>query len=612
MHVYDADRRPLQLEAELARGGEAVVYRVRGRPDVVAKVYTKARAGYDHKLHWMRANPPSDPSRGVGHASIAWPDEVLRDVKGRFVGFTMPYVANAVAVLEVLSPRLRVRVLPGFDRRYLHRTARNLALAVAALHGRDYVVGDLNQSNVLVTPSALVTLIDTDSFQVQERRPSQIVFYPCPVGKPEYTPPELQGQAYGGRIRLPEHDLFGLAVLIFQLLMEGSHPFRSAWQGAGDPPPLEEKIARGLYPYQRPLPSEVLPPPGSAGMEGLYPGLAELFGLALAAGHANPRRRPLAETWAQVLAEAEQALVTCRQGHLHADHLPRCPQCGVRHQRAVRRTVARAASSAASAPVPAAVAGGTAGTVVVRRPSPLVAVVATVTWPARVVGHAVEEAMTSTARSAKSGLRWLGVFAVQRVAANLGLPATQPVAMMGGRRRRVLRRTTGLALVAGLLALGAGLLSAVLWTTAGAGAAMTPATSPLPVAGVAGGLALALGGLFRGLGDRLDGGLTAAEVGSAVLRAAALAGGWAAAWFAAGLVWRLVPGMEDPVLNLGPAGAAGAVERAAWLIGWLLYGAVGGAVGAPSVAPAGRWLFVGGVFGVVGCLAAWLAALAMG
>ena len=60
-----------------------------------------------------------------------------------------------------------------------------------ALHERGYVVGDVNESNILVNRGALVTLIDTDSFQV--RSAEQV--YRCRVGKPEYTPPELQRAA---------------------------------------------------------------------------------------------------------------------------------------------------------------------------------------------------------------------------------------------------------------------------------------------------------------------------------------------------------------------------------------------------------------------------------
>ena len=78
----------------------------------------------------------------------------------------MPYIQRTVSLLEVFNPRRRVTVLPQFDRRYLLRTARNLAAAISALHSSGYVAGDLNESNILVTPTALVTLIDTDSFQV--------------------------------------------------------------------------------------------------------------------------------------------------------------------------------------------------------------------------------------------------------------------------------------------------------------------------------------------------------------------------------------------------------------------------------------------------------------
>jgi DNA-binding helix-hairpin-helix protein with protein kinase domain len=91
----------------------------------------------------------------------------------------MAYVANAVPLLQVFNPRLRAKTLPSFNRRYLHRTARNLAAAMRALHESEYVVGDLNESNVMVTPSALVTLIDTDSFQVVRRVGAKPVLHPC-------------------------------------------------------------------------------------------------------------------------------------------------------------------------------------------------------------------------------------------------------------------------------------------------------------------------------------------------------------------------------------------------------------------------------------------------
>ncbi|MEZ4618073.1 MAG: hypothetical protein R2867_21530 [Caldilineaceae bacterium] len=70
--------------------------------------------------------------------------------------------------------------------------------------------------------NALVTLVDTDSFQIVDE---QEAYHHCPVGVPEYTPPELQALPLATTVREPHHDAFGLSVLIFQLLMEGYHPF---------------------------------------------------------------------------------------------------------------------------------------------------------------------------------------------------------------------------------------------------------------------------------------------------------------------------------------------------------------------------------------------------
>jgi DNA-binding helix-hairpin-helix protein with protein kinase domain len=607
MVVYDSNRRPVRLDTELARGGEALVYRVHGQPALVAKVYTKAHPGYEHKLQWMRGNPPADPNRALGHPSIAWPEDLLRDVNGRLVGFTMPFVPGAVPALDVLSPRRRAQVLPAFDRRYLHRTARNLALAVHALHSGDYVIGDLNQSNVLVMPSALVTVIDTDSFQVREPRPAQIVIYPCPVGKPDYTPPELQGQPFAGMVRLPEHDLFALAVLLFQLLMEGSHPFRGAWLPPGDPPTLEEKIVRGLYPYAVPQPREVAPPPDAAGLDALHPPLADLFDQCFRAGHGSPRLRPAAEAWARALAEAEAALVTCRNGHVHADHLRACPTCGSKNPRVVTRSGRPLAATARTVPARTAVARAP-GTAVARRPpiGPRLAALALAPW--RATARAVDDAVAGTALALRRGARALGLYAVQRLFVRAGMLPGGQAGLVPPRTARVVRWTVGLALVAAALAAGAALVVGGAWALAGVAPLVVRGVHYGGLAAVTGGLALVLVAWFRAMGEALDGGLTGGEVRQAAGRAMAAGVGWSLAWLLPGLALALLPGLALPATVVGVVGVAGRVDVAAWLVAWLLFGAAGGALGAPAQAPRGRWLFAGGVFGVLG----WLVTQAVG
>jgi hypothetical protein len=218
-------------------------------------------------------------------------------------------------------------VLPEFDRRYLHRTARNLAAALGALHARGYVVGDVNESNILVTPSALVTLIDTDSFQVHEYGSAGEIIHTCPVARLEYTPPELQGKSLHNAERSPEQDAFGLGVLIFQLLMEGNHPFRARWLGKEEPPPLEERIRQGYFPYHHAIRSPVAPPPKTPELNELHPVIAALVVRCFTEGHHRPTQRPTPEQWERAVAEAEKSLIPCREGHYYSNHLSECPVC---------------------------------------------------------------------------------------------------------------------------------------------------------------------------------------------------------------------------------------------------------------------------------------------
>jgi serine/threonine protein kinase len=313
----------LTLNAELGGGGEGKIYPVAQDSSWVAKIYHQPTAEIADKLAAMVAHPPEDPSAAEGHVSIAWPLDLLED-RGRVVGFLMPKVNQVRPIHDFYNPKTRRDHTPFFNYLYLHRTARNLAAAVSSLHAGGYVIGDVNESNILVSQTALVTLVDTDSFQVRVGK--QI--YPCPVGKPEFTPPELQGKTLRHYQRTPEQDRFGLAVLIFQVLMEGTHPFAGVYTGLGDPPPIESRIAAGHFPYgTRRVPYRPTPiaPDGKI----LHPDLRRLFLQCFDTGYLDPSRRPDAQTWVQVLEAAEQELVICQTNpqHRYSDRLTRCPWC---------------------------------------------------------------------------------------------------------------------------------------------------------------------------------------------------------------------------------------------------------------------------------------------
>jgi hypothetical protein len=318
--------------AELGHGGEGTILEVRGDPSRCIKAYGgRVAAATFAKLAAMIAHPPVDPTLGNRrHHSIAWPQQILFKAPSQtaFAGFLMPRVDGRVfrTALSYLSPESRVKELGGaFNWKYLYAAAANVASTVGALHEKGYCIGDLNESNLLIAPNALITVIDCDSFQVPDPATGRV--YRCLVGKPEYTAPELQGR-YGEIDRTLASDRFALGVLLFQLLMEGTHPYQARGEAVADLPSTQEKILKGLFPYASGI-QGVSPPAFAPPFDLLDPNLRQLFLRCFDAGHGNPAARPSAQEWYNTLRNRESLLLTCpvNDNHIYFSHLKQCPWC---------------------------------------------------------------------------------------------------------------------------------------------------------------------------------------------------------------------------------------------------------------------------------------------
>jgi hypothetical protein len=317
-------------------GGEGTVYRIANDPSRVAKLYHHGRisSGLKEKLQVMLQHPPDEVSRTAEHRSIAWVDGlVFADRSGRdFRGFTMP----AVDTTEFLQAHAyydasdRVRMFGGdFTWRHLVFAAHNLSSAVAAVHEAGHRVGDLRETNLLVSPAALVTLIDCDSFQICD--PHTKNSYPTRVATGDYLPPELQNIDFSSQH--PDRydgDLFALAVLVFRFLMLGVHPFQSRGRAVADTPTTEAKIRKGLFAFSGR--HRGVEPPGYAPPYAIVPpALQRLFVRAFVDGHADPSARPSASDWAAALQTEGRQLRTCRvnANHRFAHSSRGCPWCKI-------------------------------------------------------------------------------------------------------------------------------------------------------------------------------------------------------------------------------------------------------------------------------------------
>jgi hypothetical protein len=330
--AYDGGGRRLSLRDTGRGGGEGHIHSIEGDPSSVVKLLHVERMNREtiDKLHAMLANPPTDPTLRVRrHHSIAWPTGLVYSdpSRARPVGFLMPRLDEDRfrPAHTYFDPSDRIARFGGaYTWRHLLIGAYNLASAVAAIHAKGHRVGDLRDSNILVAPNSLITLIDCDSFEIHDGDR----VYPTRVGAGEYLPPELQRADFSSAsIDRYHSDLFALAVLVFRFLMGGTHPFQAKGPAVAELPSVETKIAAGTYPYVH---SRGLHPPAYAPpIRALPHKVLKLAKRAFVDGHRDPSKRPSATEWFDALQAEGPRLRPCRVNlnHISAGHLRTCPWC---------------------------------------------------------------------------------------------------------------------------------------------------------------------------------------------------------------------------------------------------------------------------------------------
>ena len=317
--VYDAEGAPLQLgiEQECGNGGEGTVYTCPAHPKFVIKIYKQRilenqakRDAIEKRLRDMLAIEPLRQN-----PDIAWPVMPVFDGNKRVAGFVMRAV-NGTAMRALQGHEQINRLFPGWDRKDLALVARDFLDKMQLLADNGVMVNDFNPANFMVGKDHKVRLIDCDSFQIPATdggKPHVATSYFASHVAPELLKkPELLNRPRG-----PEQARFGAAIIVFQLLMCGLHPY--SHRNGGTP---ENNLKQGKCPLGQGSGCQL--PAGWYNLVSYLPfSLMETFIKMFRDGHGNPSARP---TLATLRDQVDKFLFVMKKDPERRNLAPKAPK----------------------------------------------------------------------------------------------------------------------------------------------------------------------------------------------------------------------------------------------------------------------------------------------
>lgn len=276
----------------LFTGGEGKIFAFPNDPTMLAKIFDEPQEGDRlKKVSTLIERPFSPIPPDVG--GLAFPEDWLVDsATAEFLGYAMQRVRDAKPILGIWSPQ-SVDYRP-FSVRY--RIAANIARLFIEIesHQSNIIFADINSQNLLVDANDAVWLIDLDSCQMTGLNGKLLT---SRIHTVDFLSPGLQGKNLSIMPRTRADERFGLAVLLFKLLMDGHHPHNGRPINAKrDVRDLSERIRRGIYPYGN-NPGNFLPPVDAPDFGFLPEKIRELFSQCFEEGFNDTSRRPSAQEW---------------------------------------------------------------------------------------------------------------------------------------------------------------------------------------------------------------------------------------------------------------------------------------------------------------------------
>lgn len=305
-------------EKKLGSGATAGVYKcsIDSEPSVVhaLKLYNPDRAVDVKKIMAMLEKSPQEghkPSELGDSNLFCWPTALVKDRGGVPRGIVMPLIEKGRYVPldyyydSALSKKLRSPDETALTFRL--EIALNLAEVVEQLHSHGHFFIDFKPQNIWVSQSShKIVFLDCDGFSIGGVNGER---YPADLISTDYISPEAFTGALKPRDLGQEQDLYALAVIIFQLMNYGAHPFQGVITKSNiEAATNDEKAYKGLYPHGVDENDSIVARPGSTHRL-VHKRLRKLFDEAF-----TSVSRPSAKLWAKTIQELleQKSIVRCR------------------------------------------------------------------------------------------------------------------------------------------------------------------------------------------------------------------------------------------------------------------------------------------------------------
>ncbi|MBR2591316.1 MAG: hypothetical protein IKE65_10435 [Clostridia bacterium] len=222
----------LTLGKPCGSGGEGTVYNCEDNPAYVVKIYHK---GQLNKLRLKKLFLME--KKQVRYNGICWPEKVIFSMKGEPVGYMMKKITGKPLSSIFDGDEVILKEFPYWKKQDLISLATDILQKIQYLHLFGILVGDLRLKNIVIDAQGTPWIVDIDSCQIDA--------LPCPIGYPDFTPPELQKKEFKQQLRSYYNESFSCSVLMFKILFCGLHPYNQKnAQGT-----LEENISSRSFPY---------------------------------------------------------------------------------------------------------------------------------------------------------------------------------------------------------------------------------------------------------------------------------------------------------------------------------------------------------------------------